>query len=228
MGAAMARLNAKKTVCPPPLPLGARTWWFVCLTLFLNTAVTLGGLALYRNGVIRVREAGWGLGLLDSLVLFLVMDLAMYVFHRVAHHPFLFSILHREHHEVDRLSPLHLFYLNPLENLGFGALWLALLCLYPATWMGMGIYLALNLIWGTMGHSGVEPLPRFWAKLPLMGVLTGGTFHARHHQDPGHCFGFYTVIWDLLFRSMKAGYVDGFAKVPQLTPPPEKSPGVRV
>lgn len=29
------------------------------------------------------------------------------------------------------------------------------------------------------------------------------TFHAGHHQDAGHNFGFYTLVWDRLFGTLR-------------------------
>jgi sterol desaturase/sphingolipid hydroxylase (fatty acid hydroxylase superfamily) len=40
------------------------------------------------------------------------------------------------------------------------------------------------------------------------------TFHARHHQEPTSNFGFYTSIWDELFRSLNRAYRDRFAQPP--------------
>src|SRR5439155_24910664 len=105
---------------------------------------------------------------LDVLALLLTMDLLMYVFHRVAHHRWIYPIVHSTHHLYERPRPLSLFVLNPFEVIGFGGLWLALLCVYDATWWGMCIYLAINLIFGTVGHLGVEPLPRGWRSVPLL------------------------------------------------------------
>ena len=108
----------------------------------------------------------------------------------------LFPIVHATHHHYDRPRPLNLFVLNPAEVLGFGGLWLALLCVYPATWAGILIYLTLNLAFGTLGHLGVEPFPKAVARWPLLRHLGSSTFHANHHGDRDVNFGFYTDVWD--------------------------------
>jgi len=79
--------------------------------------------------------------------------------------------------------PLHLFALNPVEVLGFGALWLAVLCVYSATWSGILLFLALNLLFGTLGHLGVEPLPPSVARWRLVRHLGSSTLHATHHAE---------------------------------------------
>jgi lathosterol oxidase len=65
-----------------------------------------------------------------------------------------------------------------------------------------------------MGHLGVEPLPDWWARAPLLRCVTGGSFHARHHQDITCNFGFYTLFWDRLFRTLRSDYWARFGKLP--------------
>ena len=40
---------------------------------------------------------------------------------------------------------------------------------------------ALNLIFGTLGHVGVEPFPKSWARWRLLRQIGTSTFHAEHH-----------------------------------------------
>jgi sterol desaturase/sphingolipid hydroxylase (fatty acid hydroxylase superfamily) len=143
--------------------------------------------------------------LLDLGVLLLVMDALMYVLHRAAHHPILFSLVHSVHHRYERVRPLTLFVLHPVETLSFGGLWLALLYVYPPSWLGMSIYLALNVAFGIIGHMGVEPLPDRVRRLPGLRLVAMAGFHAAHHRDSTINYGFYTTIWDRLFRSLEEG-----------------------
>jgi sterol desaturase/sphingolipid hydroxylase (fatty acid hydroxylase superfamily) len=148
------------------------------------------------------------------LVLLFVMDLAMYVSHRVAHHRWVYPLVHRTHHRYDRPRPIDLFVLNPVEVLGFGGLWLAVITLYSSSWLGMLVYLALNLLFGMAGHLGVEPLPASWARWPVLGQVGTSTFHAGHHRDDRGNFGFYTLIWDRLFGTLHPDYVEAFGRGP--------------
>jgi sterol desaturase/sphingolipid hydroxylase (fatty acid hydroxylase superfamily) len=124
-------------------------WAAVCVVL--NGGVAGAGGVLWRAGLIRVRrDAGaWDVAL-DVAVLFVAMDVLMYAFHRLAHPRWLFPLIPNTHHRYDRPRPLDRFVLNPAEVLGFGALWLALLCVYPATWAGILLCLGLNLAFGTL------------------------------------------------------------------------------
>jgi lathosterol oxidase len=169
----------------------------------LNTGVAVVGWVLWRRGWIVVRTGGgWRVGI-DVAVLLVAMDFLMYVFHRIAHLPFVYPIVHSTHHRYDRPRPLSLFVLNPAEVLGFGLLWLLLLCAYTSTWTGIVIYLAVNTIFGTVGHLGVEPFPRIVSRIPILRHIGSSTFHAAHHGNRGVNFGFYSDIWDRLFRTMR-------------------------
>ena len=189
--------SSLRRVTPPPPPIEPMEVVLVASTLVLNTVVTLVGWWLWKAGIIHFRTTLAPLTIVaDVCVLFMVMDLAMYVLHRVAHHPWLYPWLHAPHHRYVHPRPLTLFALHPLEALGFGGLWLGMISVYSATWLGMGIYLTINVVFGLVGHLGVEPLPRWVARVPGLRALATSAFHAGHHVHTLGNYGFYTRIWD--------------------------------
>lgn len=195
----------------PPPPITAIEIILAISCVILNSLVTWAGVILWRVGVIQLRPDESFAGILvDFVILFLAMDFAMYVFHRVAHHPRLYSLIHDTHHRFDNPRPLTLFVLNPFETVGFGALWLVVISVYHSSFAGMMIYLTLNVAFGLIGHLGVEPFPRRWLELPLARFISTSTFHAGHHQDRHHNYGFYTVIWDRLFGTLSPDYTGEF------------------
>jgi Delta7-sterol 5-desaturase len=213
-GELLARWFKTARVASEPPPLSRKEIALAVTTILLNTVVTWAGWELWKLGVIRFRpDFGWR-AWLDVAVLLALMDFAMYLLHRLAHHPLLFPLLHRMHHEYERVRPMTLFILNPFETLAFGALWLTVITIYPPSWLGMSVYLMLNVAFGTIGHLGVEPVPSSVAKNPLTGWLAGSTFHARHHHDPDINFGFYTLIWDRLFRTLEKRYLENYGRLP--------------
>jgi sterol desaturase/sphingolipid hydroxylase (fatty acid hydroxylase superfamily) len=72
------------------------------------------------------------------------------------------------------------------------------------------IYLSLNLIFGTLGHVGVEPFPKSWARWRIVRQIGTSTFHAEHHLQRQYNFGFYTLLWDRLFGTMDPRYEQQF------------------
>lgn len=215
LGDLAVRAFPHRRVASEPPELSRQEVAIALSNVLLNTVITLVGLAMWRAGIIRFRTDVGLWAWLDIVALLLIMDLAMYVLHRLAHHPWLFSWLHRLHHHYDRPRPLTLFILNPAENLAFGGLWLVVVSLYPASWFGMSVYLTLNVLFGTLGHLGVEPFPDVWTRMPVLRNVAGSTFHARHHQDVTCNYGFYTLFWDRLFGTLGADYWRRFGKLPE-------------
>ena len=214
VGQWMSRKFAARPVAYAPKAVDTTQIVLTGSTLLLNTAVTVAGLWLWRKGIVHFREdIGWR-ALLDVFVLIIVMDFAMYFLHRIAHWKWIFPLLHSTHHVYENPRPLTLFALNPAEAVSFGSLWLLVIALYDASWMGMSVYLALNVAFGTIGHLGVEPFPDFVKRTPLLKLVSTSTFHAQHHQNLRHNFGFYTLIWDKLFGTLSPRYVEDFGRLP--------------
>lgn len=201
-GEVLVRAFRDRPCSPTAAPLSRQEVLFSAGCVLLNSLVMVIGVVLFQRGAIHVHASVplWRV-VVDVLVLLLVMDVAMYVLHRIAHVPVIYSIVHRTHHTYENPRPLSLFVLNPFEVLGFAGLWLLVICVYASSAAGMIIYLFLNVVFGTIGHLGVEPLPTNWTKGPIWWLGTS-TFHARHHNQPRTNFGFYTLFWDYLFGTL--------------------------
>lgn len=115
---------------------------------------------------------------------------------------------------LDAVVPLTLFVLHPIEALGFGGLWIAVLCTHAFSLGGMLLYLAANTLFGMLGHVGGEPLPDGWARWPDARRIGTSTFHTRHHQYRTMNFGFYIAVWDRLFGTLDPAFEETFARLP--------------
>ena len=202
LGELLIRVFRDRRIGPTPDPTTRQEVAIAVSGVVMNSVVTLIGWYLWRAGYIVVRRDVGLRAWLDALVLLAIMDLAMYVSHRIAHVPIIYRLVHETHHKFDRPRPIDLFVLNPIEVLGFGGLWLAVICVYSSSWLGMLIYLTFNLLFGMMGHLGVEPFPESWERHWLLRYLGTSTFHARHYHNGRGNFGFYTLIWDRLFGTV--------------------------
>jgi len=211
IGHLAVRVFKTHPITEPPPPITPIEIVLAASCVLLNAFITWLGVVLWRAGVVQLRPAGSLFNILvDFVALFFAMDFAMYVFHRAAHLPILYRLIHDTHHRFENPRPLTLFVLNPFETLGFGMLWLVVISIYQSSFAGMMLYLTLNVAFGLMGHLGVEPFPRRWLELPLIRYISTSTFHAEHHQDRHHNYGFYTVIWDRLFGTLSPVYSDEF------------------
>src|SRR5262245_14590613 len=85
LGRVLIRCFEAHRVAPPAPPLERQEVLVTCSTVLLNTVVTLAGWFLWRAGIIRYRTDVGVWAWLDIPILLLVMDLAMYVLHRLAH-----------------------------------------------------------------------------------------------------------------------------------------------
>jgi sterol desaturase/sphingolipid hydroxylase (fatty acid hydroxylase superfamily) len=196
----------ERRLFPKPQPLTRRDVLLATLAVLLNSGVAIVGWLLWKQGVVTITHPSPGRTLLDTLLLIGLMDAGMYVFHWIAHFRVLFPWVHRTHHTHEATNPLSLFVLNPIEVLGFGGLLVAVLTLVPLSGVAILVYLTFNVVFGTLGHVGVEPFPRRWMRLALVRQIGTSTFHALHHADPRHNFGFYTTVWDRLFGTLHPRY----------------------
>lgn len=211
-GQLVVRLCPRKFVYAKPDPLSATEIRLSVLCVICNSLVALAGWYLWKHGIIVIRREAGLATLIDVVVLTMMMDFLMYVTHRIVHIPGIFEYVHQTHHRYERVRPLSLFVMSPMEVLGFGSLWLLVLIVYQASWAGIVFYLLLNAAFGALGHVGVEPFPWRWVKIPVLRDITTSTFHAQHHHDPNSNFGFYTDIWDRLLGSLNQSYESLFAE----------------
>lgn len=207
-----AKLFARKQIFEHFEPIRASEVMAALSAVVLNAAISVVGWKLWTMDWIHLRDAPWWGVLLDTLAMVIGMDIAMYFSHRLAHHPWLYPWIHRFHHRHRETNPLSLFVLHPLEVFGFGSMMILFLMLYPMSPLGLILYLNLNVLFGTIGHAGVEPLPgSMLTRIPLLNLLGTSTFHAEHHADHRHNFGFYTLIWDWLLGTLSPDYWQQYA-----------------
>lgn len=208
----LGRLFAERRIFSEWEPFSIVEFSAVIVAVILNGLVSLIGWFLWRADYITLRnKPGWNV-VLDVGVMLLAMDFGMYVLHRVAHHRLIYPLVHRFHHRHEMTNPYSLFMLHPLEVLGFSGLMIIFLVAYPISPPAMFTYLILNVVFGTIGHSGVEPFPPVTKTIPVLRLIGTSTFHAEHHEHKTYNFGFYTLIWDRLFRTLDPDYWDRFTQ----------------
>jgi Delta7-sterol 5-desaturase len=181
----------------------SRDWQICILTNILNTVVTYAGYWMWKHAVMTITTTfSWSI-VPDFFLLFLGMDLLMYIFHYIIHKTFLYKVIHQLHHQSVDPRPIDLFILHPLETMAFGLLWLLLLMAKSFNIYAIIVYLTVNVMFGLAGHLGIEPLPSRFRNMPLIKYIGTSTFHHHHHQDIRYNFGFYTSIWDRLLGTYK-------------------------
>lgn len=173
------------------------------VTVICNTLVFILGVLLWKHEVIVLSEnQHWLRVLAEVLFLTLIMDFLMYVFHRAVHFLRYFRRIHERHHDHQSTNMLSLFVLHPVESIGFGLMMLVVIAVIPFSAIGISLYLLLNSLWGTVGHLHYSVLPESWLKLAKKAFVCTSEFHYLHHQQPDFNFGFYSSIWDKLFKTL--------------------------
>lgn len=173
------------------------------VTVACNTLVFILAVLLWKYKLIVLAEnQHWLPVVIEVLALTSVMDLLMYVFHRAVHFFRHFRKVHKRHHEHESTNMLSLFVLHPIESIGFGLMMLVVLYCFPFSAAGISIYLLINSLWGTIGHLNHTILPPHLLKLAKKAQVCTSEFHYLHHQNPDFNFGFYSSIWDVIFKTL--------------------------
>lgn len=176
-----------------PLPKKTRSDFATTLVILLtNILVAIPGFLLFKYDIITFTLTGNIL--YETIVLLLLVDLAMYVLHRVAHGVYPFNIFHLKHHTHEKFNEFSLYVMNPIESIGMALIIMTYLLLYDFNLYAVIVFLVLNWFWGVVGHINTE-------KKETSGFLGNNTFHQIHHVESSKNFGFYTVIWDKLFKT---------------------------
>ncbi|PJJ79570.1 sterol desaturase family protein [Mucilaginibacter auburnensis] len=191
-------------LCKHPVKPASYKEILTCIvTNCINTLITFTGFKLWQHGVIQFDfDLSWWL-IFDTILLFLAMDLAMYIFHLAIHRSVAYKYIHRFHHIYHDPIPIDLFVLHPLETVSFGLLWLIVIYVYTFNFWAVILYLTLNVVFGIAGHLGFEPLPYKFRNSAWLKYIGTPTFHHDHHTDVNYNFGFYTNLWDRLFHTYK-------------------------
>lgn len=165
----------------------------VVSSTILNTVVSVVGWSFWKEGSIQLRSEGIIATPLSLVVFTLLMDAGMYLTHRLAHWAPLYRLFHYRHHQHQRTNVVSLFVLHPLEVIGFGALMLVVIAVVAPSPIALSVYLMLNILFGTIGHTGVEALvPAVAEKFPFRWLGTS-RFHMTHHEREETNFGFTAI-----------------------------------
>jgi lathosterol oxidase len=166
------------------------------LTIPLHPAL-IGYTKIYRN----IEDYGQIWYFLSLPTLMFIHDTYFYWVHRLNHHPKVFPLFHRLHHQTTNVSPFSSYSQHPVENL-MQAFWLIpivfLLPIHPSI---MYTYGFIAMAQNTIGHLGVELYPESWKRNPLLKWLSTSSHHNLHHQYFRGNYGYYFLFWDRLLNT---------------------------
>ncbi len=167
--------------------------------LCINIIIGIPGYILWVKGIIMFSKSSiW----FSFISIFLLMDFFLYILHYLSHKVELLNKIHSKHHEhTDSFNPVSLYHMSPWESIFFGILLTMITILFKFNLYGFILFLIFNWLYGVMTHLNSN------SSKPYLFTFTTNTFHKTHHKVNNKNFGFYTFIWDKLFKTeMKNAY----------------------
>jgi Delta7-sterol 5-desaturase len=133
---------------------------------------------------------------LSLVIALLVHETYYYWLHRWMHHPKVFRIVHKVHHDSNITSPWTAFSFHPIEGI-FQALFLPLLLLVlPMHLYVLLIQLTIMTFSSVVNHLDIEVYPKHFYRHRLGRWLIGATHHSLHHKQFKYNYGLYFTFWD--------------------------------
>lgn len=163
------------------------------LTLFINIIIAIPGYILWVKGlIVFTNQSPW----LTFLILFLFLDILMYALHWASHNISFLKTIHLQHHEhTERFNVVSLYYMSPWESILFGLLLTVVALLFSLNIYGFIAFLIFNWFYGVVTHLNTK------LSKPYFLIFTTNYFHKNHHKLFRKNYGFYTILWDKLFKT---------------------------
>lgn len=119
-----------------------------------------------------------------------------YWLHMWMHHPKVFRLVHKVHHDSRIPSPWTAFSFHPAEGL-FQALFLPLLLIVlPMHLYILIIQLTIMTLSSVINHLDIEVYPANFHRHFFGRWLIGATHHSLHHKQFRYNYGLYFTFWD--------------------------------
>ena len=154
---------------------------------------------LYYN----INDYGWLYYFGIIPIMFIIYDLYFYITHRIMHHKRLFNLFHVTHHKSNKVTPLTALSMDILEAIiNQGAL-IMLFFLFPIHTTHVNIWVVVTISYTIYLHSGVEIYPSKFLETKVGKLINTTKTHSEHHLKFKGNYGYYTLIWDKLFKNKK-------------------------
>ncbi len=161
----------------------------------------------------RIEKFGW-LWFWASLGIAIVFhDAYFYWTHRAMHHPRLFRWVHRTHHRSMNPTPWASYSFDPFEAAVHAFIFPILIFTLPIHPFAFFLFMAWQITFNVLGHTGFEIYPRWFLRSPLGVFINTPTNHVMHHQYIRGNYGLYFNVWDRLMKTNHARYEAQFEEV---------------
>ena len=167
------------------------------------------GWQMYR----KIESHGWTWFVLSIVIAIVVHDTWFYWTHRLMHHPRLFKIFHRVHHESTNPSPWAAYSFAPLEAFMQACIFPLLAFTVPMHPLAFFAFMIWQIVFNVLGHTGFEYFPSWMMRSQLGKLLNTPTNHIQHHEKMRGNYGLYFNVWDRLMHTNHKDYEARFNEV---------------
>lgn len=172
----------------------------------LGVSVFLAKKQGYTQLYTDISEFGVPYLIFSIVMLIFVHDTYFYWTHRLMHHPKLFPIFHKVHHQSHNPSPWTSFAFHPLEAIVEAIFFPILIFIVPIHPLAAFLFLLYSIVMNVLGHTGFEYHGKNMLKHKLFKWLNTPTHHNMHHQYSRGNFGLYFNIWDKMMKTNDKNY----------------------
>jgi sterol desaturase/sphingolipid hydroxylase (fatty acid hydroxylase superfamily) len=146
-------------------------------------------------------------------VYMLVHETYYYWLHRWMHHPSVYPLVHKIHHQSIVASPWTAFSFHPIEGLLqaiFLPIMVVLIPIHPSVLL---MQLALMTFSSVINHLDIEIYPKNFHTNIFGKWLIGASHHSLHHSEFKYNFGLYFTFWDKWRKTESPSYFQLFERV---------------
>lgn len=133
---------------------------------------------------------------LSLVIILLIHETYYYWVHRWMHHPKIFRIVHKVHHDSLTPTPWTAFSFHPWESLIEALILPVILLVIPVHPFVLGFYLLFMTVSSVINHLDIEIYPEAFIKSRVGKLFIGATHHHHHHAEFNTNYGLYFTFWD--------------------------------
>jgi len=185
-----------------------------CITGFIFSLSGSITLILWQKGYTRIYmnwsdHPLWWIPV-SLFISFILHESYYYWLHRWMHHPKVFRVVHKVHHDSNITSPWTAFSFHPYEGI-FQAVFLpAVLLFLPLHLYVLIFQLTIMTLSSVINHLDIEIYPANFYKHPIGKWLIGASHHSLHHKQFKYNYGLYFTFWDKWKGTESPSYVSLF------------------
>ncbi|MBL9115965.1 MAG: sterol desaturase family protein [Verrucomicrobiaceae bacterium] len=167
------------------------------------------GWQIYR----KIEAYGWPWFFVSIGIAIIVHDTWFYWTHRLIHHPSLFKLVHRVHHESNNPTPWAAYAFSPLEAVVQACIFPLLAFTVPMHPLAFFCFMVWQITFNVLGHTGYEYFPRWLMRSWIGKIVNTPTNHVQHHERLRGNYGLYFNVWDRLMGTNHPDYETRFEEV---------------